>query len=107
METWCTFVFVLVFLITTHKNLKKTQNQSRDLAISGITIAASYVGMLYLDGFVSNGVLNPAVALALGIEGNWQPAYENGFSSNTNNLTLLKSLSPLLGGVLAGLMFIV
>jgi hypothetical protein len=40
-------------------------------AVSGIAIAASYTGMLALDGVMANGVLNPAIAFAMGVYGHW------------------------------------
>lgn len=106
METVCTFVFVLVVLMTLHQNLKNNRSQ----AISSIAIGASYSGMLALSGFNANGVLNPALAFAMGVCSNWWPNFSPANSyltANTTVLTMVKSVSPLLGGVLAGLLFIV
>jgi len=75
METWCTFLFVLVFLVITHQTLRQESLKStRDAAISGLGVAASYVGLIALDGTVSTGLLNPAIAAALILYqqiGNW------------------------------------
>ncbi len=72
-----------------------------------MAISASYAGLLALDGMVSNGVMNPAVALALGVEGQIFPAYPSAnFAPNLTNLNLIKVLTPFAGGVLAGIMFI-
>ena len=106
METVCTFVFVLVVLMTLHQNLRNNRSQ----AISSIAIGASYSGMLALSGFNANGVLNPALAFAMGVCSNWWPNFfpaNSYLTANTTVLTMVKSVSPLLGGVLAGLLFIV
>ncbi len=71
METVCTFVFVLVVLMTLYMNLKS----NRHTAITSVAIGASYSGMLALSGFNANGVLNPALAFAMGVCSNWFPDY--------------------------------
>lgn len=66
METWCTFLFALVFLVITHQTLRQESlKKPRDAAISGLAVAGSYVGLLALDGTVSTGLLNPAISFAL------------------------------------------
>lgn len=55
--------------------MQASQKQMRDTAVSGLAIAGSYVGLVALDGTVSTGLLNPAIALALVLYqeiGNWQ-----------------------------------
>lgn len=69
MEICCTFVFVLVTLVTLRIEMRK--EFSGNIAISAIAIGASYSGLLALDGMVANGVMNPAIAWALAVEGQW------------------------------------
>ena len=69
MEICCTFVFVLVTLVTLRSDMRKEFSGS--IAISAIAIGASYSGLLALDGMVANGVMNPAIAWALAVEGQW------------------------------------
>lgn len=96
---------MLVCLVTLHRGIKN--DVSGTVAISAIAIGASYTGLLALDGMVANGVMNPAIALALALEGELFPAYPSAaFTANTVGLNLIKVLSPLAGGVLAGVMFI-
>ena len=109
MDTWCTFVFVLVVLITLHQNMRHAAvQQSREYAIAGIPIAAAYMGMLGLSGFVSANVLNPAVAMAIIVE----PKFWYSFQLEAQALAEVpdrdwnKCLTPFLGGLLAGVFFL-
>lgn len=65
--------------------------------------------MLYLSAFGANGVLNPAVAFSMGVSSTIWPDYTPNqpyYLPNSPKLTMVKTLSPLFGGLLAGLFFI-
>ena len=72
-------------------------------------MAASYVGLIALDGTVSTGLLNPAIAAALILYqqfGNWQTQPLVSILENPVQLNVNKILSPFAGGVLAALLFL-
>jgi glycerol uptake facilitator-like aquaporin len=69
--------------------------------------------LIALDGTVSTGVLNPAIAFSLVLYqkiGNWQSqprlAAPATLSDNSTNLNLNKILSPFLGACLAAALFL-
>ena len=110
METLCTFLFVLVFLVISHQNItQEAQKKTRDPAVSGIAISATYVGLLAFDGTVSTGVLNPAIAFALVLYqkiGNWQSQPNATILTDETRLNLNKCITPFLGGILAAILFL-
>jgi glycerol uptake facilitator-like aquaporin len=68
METFCTFHFVLLTLVIIHQTMRQSSlSNKRDATLSGIAIAASYIGFLALDATVSTGVMNPALSVALAL----------------------------------------
>jgi len=104
----CSFIFVLVVLITFHQSIKQqSMGNARENCITGIPIAGTYMACLALSAQTSLNILNPALASAIIMEpiifgDSYSPplvALQSGTLAN-------KALSPFVGALVAALVFL-
>ena len=108
MDMICSFVFVLVVLVTFHQSMRQqSMGMPRENCITGIPRAGTYMACLALSAQVSLNILNPAIAFAIIMEPIiFGASYETGVPlPPIEKIQVNKALTPFIGGLLASLVF--